>query len=585
MRFLWGSMSHQRRWHFKFAMGVMLLGTVAELMTIGAVLPFLAIVSRSDQASRVPGISTLADLIGGAGQANLVLIAALLLIASAVLASLIRLLLTWVSLRFVLVLSHEIGSTTFARMLRQPYAYHVSRNSSELLAGIEKVQSVVWGVLMPGMQGVTAAVMALAIVILLFSIDPFTALIAAAVMALSYIGVSLAVRARLHRNSEYLAQAAVDRIQTVQEGLGGIRDVLLEQSQDVFERQFQRADYAYRRAQAVNNFINLGPRFVVEGTGIVLIAVLALYFGTQPGGVLAAVPVLGALALGAQRLLPLLQQSYTGWSSLAGNRDMLFDVVALMQAPMTTNIARDRSQPVEPFRDALELRDVSFQYQTGVYALHKVDLRIAKGARIGFVGETGGGKSTLLDIVMGLLEPTSGVIAVDGEPLTDANLSAWQAQVAHVPQAIYLADSSIASNIAFGEPPESIDMDRVREAARLAHVDTFVETLADGYSTSAGERGVRLSGGQRQRIGIARALYKRTPLIVFDEATSALDDATEKAIMASIASLGPDVTLLMIAHRTSTLVGCSLVVRLAEGRIVQRGTYEQVVQGASCEER
>jgi ATP-binding cassette, subfamily B, bacterial PglK len=574
--FLWRSMEQRRRLHFCFVLLVLLLGTLAELMTIGAVLPFLAILSDPAAGERIFALRWLAEVTHASDHAQLTFVAALLLVFAGVATALVRLLLTWVTLAFVLTLSHEVGASVFARMLRQPYAYYVQRNTSELISGVEKVQTVVWGVLMPGMQGITAAVMALAIVALLFIIDPFTAMAAASAMALSYLGLSLAVRRRLHRNSAQLAQAATQRVQTIQEGLGGIRDILLEQSQQVFEKKFRTTDYAYRRAQAVNNFINLSPRYVVEGVGIVLIAAIAVYLGGRPGGIVAALPVLGALALGAQRVLPLLQQAYFGWSSLAGNREMLFDVIDLMRAPVVTT-APLRAQPSSGFQRELVLANVTFQYHTREYALREVNLRICKGARVGFVGETGSGKSTLLDLIMGLLEPTSGRILVDSVPLTDCNRALWQAQIAHVPQAVYLSDSSVATNIAFGEADETIDMERVWNAARTACIHDFIATLPQGYGTPVGERGVRLSGGQRQRIGIARALYKRAPVLIFDEATSALDDATEKAIMRSISELGSDVTLLMIAHRTSTLEGCDMVIRLSDGRIAEIGSYHDVV--------
>lgn len=581
LRFLWASMSARRRKHFYVAMAVMLVGALAELMTIGAVLPFLALIADPDRAAQLPVFGSIVAASGVESQQDLILLAALLLIGAAVFTAAARLLLTWITLRFVLVLSHEIGATVYARMLRQPYGYYVTRNTSDLIASQEKVQAVIWAVLMPAMQGATAAFMATAIVVLLFAIDPFTAAIAAAAMALSYLGVSVAVRRRLHRNSELLASKAAERIKTIQEGLGGIRDVLLEQSQEVFEKKFQSVDYAYRRAQVVNNFIGLGPRYVVEATGIALIAALALYLSGRPGGVIGSIPVLGALALGAQRLLPLLQQAYLGWSSFAGNRQMLLDVVALMRTPVVTSLPRDRRRPPVPFGREIRLERVSFQYQARAYALKDIDLVIPKGARVGFVGETGSGKSTLLDLLMGLLEPSRGAILIDGEALGDANRANWQAQIAHVPQAIFLADSSVASNIAFGEAEEEIDLARVRNAAAMAHIDDFIEQLPQGYETPVGERGIRLSGGQRQRIGIARALYKRAPVLVFDEATSALDDETERAIMASIATLGDDVTLLMIAHRTSTLTGCDLIVRLARGRIAETGSYAAMIGRAA----
>jgi ABC-type multidrug transport system fused ATPase/permease subunit len=260
---------------------------------------------------------------------------------------------------------------------------------------------------------------------------------------------------------------------------------------------------------------------------------------------------------------------------------MLADVVVLMQAPIVTSLPRDRAKAPVPFHRDIAFDRVGFRYQARASALTSVSLTIAKGERVGLIGETGSGKSTLLDVLMGLLDPTSGAVLIDGEPLVDRNRANWQAQIAHVPQMIYLADSSIASNIAFGEPEEAIDMARVRHAASRAHIDDFIAGLPHGYGTSVGERGVRLSGGQRQRIGIARALYKRASVLIFDEATSALDGKIESSIMRSIFELERGLTLVMIAHRTTTLVGCDRIVRLADGELVEQGTYEEVLGGAT----
>jgi ABC-type multidrug transport system fused ATPase/permease subunit len=307
-----------------------------------------------------------------------------------------------------------------------------------------------------------------------------------------------------------------------------------------------------------------------------LIAVLAYHMSFQPGGLIAAVPVLGALALAAQRLLPLLQLTYYGWTMFVGNRDNLLDVAALLEAPVLTLPARRIEQPV-PFRRSIVLRDLSFSYSSDAPALHGLNLRLDKGTRVGFIGKTGSGKSTLLDMIMGLLEPTGGAVEIDGIPLLGGNVANWQAQVAHVPQSIYLTDRSIASNIAFGQSDGDVDIERVHEAARKARIHNFIETLPDGYQTRAGERGVRLSGGQRQRIGIARALYKRASVLVFDEATSALDDDTERAVMKAISGLDRELTVLMIAHRLSTVAACDRVIRLDDGQVTADGSYHDVV--------
>jgi len=252
-----------------------------------------------------------------------------------------------------------------------------------------------------------------------------------------------------------------------------------------------------------------------------------------------------------------------------------------MKAPIVLSVPRDRRRLPDPFQREIKLERASFTYAGREFALQDVSLIISKGERLGIIGETGSGKSCLSDILMGLLDPTAGQILIDGNPLVDDNRANWQAQVAHVPQSIFLADSSIAANIAFGDPDDQLDLERVRDAAMRANVDEFISSLPEGYQTSVGERGIRLSGGQRQRIGIARALYKRASVLILDEATSAVDDSTEMAIMRSILSLEADLTIIMIAHRTTTLVKCDRVLRLSKGRVVGLGSYADVIGAAS----
>jgi ATP-binding cassette subfamily B protein len=305
---------------------------------------------------------------------------------------------------------------------------------------------------------------------------------------------------------------------------------------------------------------------VVEAAGIATIALIALAMSLRPGGIVDAIPALGALALGAQRLLPLVQQAYFGWSQTAGNLQSIDDIASALAMPVLA--APAESAPL-PFEDRIAFERVSFAYGDAGPALRDVSLVIPRGSRIGIAGTTGSGKSTLLDLLMGLLEPGAGEIRVDGHLLDAETRPRWQASLAHVPQAIFLVDDSIAANIAFGRAKGGIDMERVRACARAAHVADFVEELPDGYATKVGERGIRLSGGQRQRIGIARALYKGATVLILDEATSALDDETEAAVIASIMALGPELTIVMIAHRRSTLEGCDAIVRLEGGRIVE----------------
>jgi ATP-binding cassette, subfamily B, bacterial PglK len=573
-------LSPQQRRRLYLTMLLMVAGAVSELVTIGAALPFLALISNPEAARQVAAVRIVLDLLGWTGGNGLIVKATLLLAAAALLSAAIRLLLAWHSQAFVFRVGHEIGAAVFARALHQPYLYHVEHNSSQVIAGVEKAQNILFSVLLPLMQGIVAAFMSVFIVGVLIAIDPLTASFAALIMAALYVLLSLSIGRLLARNSQFLAGAHTQRIAQVQEGLGGIRDILIDRSQPVFEKSFREIDNRYRRAQMVNNFLGTAPRLVIEAAGIILIAVLALYMSFQPGGVVAAIPVLGALAIGAQRLLPLLQMIYQAWSRTAGSLGILFEIIALVRDPRGSGEADAAEEPraYPPFAGSIRFDGVSFAYP-GVRrdAVANVSLSIGKGERIGLLGETGSGKSTLLDLLMGLLEPNSGRILIDDQVLDRPLRRHWQAQIAHVPQFIYLADSTISENIAFGVEAGEIDQLRVEAAARQARIADFIESLPAGYSTRVGERGVRLSGGQRQRVGIARALYKQAKVLILDEATSALDNETESAVIESLFAGGTEMTVLMVAHRLSTLAACDRLVRLGDGRIVESGSFAQLV--------
>jgi len=320
-----------------------------------------------------------------------------------------------------------------------------------------------------------------------------------------------------------------------------------------------------------NQYLGAFPRYALEGLGLVAIAFLGGALVLQRGSGAAVVPLLGALALGAQRLLPALQLVYAGWATLKGYNASLAAVLAMLDQPMPELISNVAPLPL---RQALRLEAVDFSYGPDLPEVLKgLTLEIHPGERIGLIGGTGSGKSTTVDLLMGLLAPTKGQVLVDGQELHDpqrpALLSAWRASIAHVPQSIYLADSSIAENIAFGVPRHQIDQERVRRAAAQAQIASFIEASPEGYNSFVGERGIRLSGGQRQRIGIARALYKQAKVLVFDEATSALDNETERAVMQAVDGLSREPTLVIIAHRLTTVANCDRVIELNQGRIAR----------------
>lgn len=567
LRAFYRTVSLRRRRQLRLVIAVMLLSALAEMVTIGAVLPFLALLADSARAAELPGYRLFLATVGGGG--DLMARATALLIAAVVISAAVRLLVVRLTYRFVYALGHEIGTIIFARMLRQPYSLYVSRNPSTVVAGIDKVQVVIQAVLLPVTQGVATSVIALAIIVTLIVIAPGATAFAAIVAPLLYFAASYAVADRLRADSAAIAGLASARAQAVQEGLGGLRDILLDHSQEIFEEKFRLLDRAYRNAQASIAVVSVTPRYVIEAAGIVLIGLLALHMSAQPGGVAAALPVLGALALGAQRLLPLLHTSYIGWTQVSGHGQTMRDLLALMEAE---TVAAQRVREPAPFRGEIAFDRVSLRHPGGACALRDVSLTIRKGERIGLVGKTGSGKSSVLDLLMGLLDPTEGEVRIDGQLLDEGIRPNWQAQIAHVAQSIYLADASIAANIAFADADGEIDMERVRQAACRAQVDGFIEALPIGYETRVGDRAVRLSGGQRQRIAIARAFYKRATVLILDEATGHLDAETEKAVVDALAEIDRDITILIVAHRASALSGCDRIIRLEAGLLVGPGS-------------
>jgi ABC-type multidrug transport system fused ATPase/permease subunit len=326
--------------------------------------------------------------------------------------------------------------------------------------------------------------------------------------------------------------------------------------------------------------VGASPRYGVEALGMVFIAGLGYMLAATSGsvnGVASAIPVLGAMALGAQRLLPVVQQIYYAYIGIKGNQSSTQDALDLLDQPMPEHAYVQPTKPMA-FCAEINLKDLGFRYNSRApWVFRHLNLQIPKGSRVGFIGVTGSGKSTLLDVVMGLLPPTEGALLIDNNAVIPKNTRAWQAHISHVPQAIYLSDTSITENIAFGVPAELIDLSRVKRAAQQAQIAQTIEGWSDGYRTLVGERGVRLSGGQRQRIGIARALYKKANVIIFDEATSALDSETEAAVMQALETLKRDVTIFIIAHRLSTLKGCDRIVKLDGGNIWAQGTYQHMI--------
>ena len=574
---LWSHIASRRRFQFALLLILMIAASFAEILSLGAVLPFLAVLTDPNRIFQLPATQPFIKILGITAPDQLLKPLAITFGLAALISGSMRLLLMWANNRLSFAAGADLSISIYRRTLYQPYAVHAARNSSEVINGISSKTGNVINIIQQVMILISATIMLISILIALLTLDTVIALSAFGGFGLIYAVIILFTRKRQYNNGKCIARESTQVIKSLQEGLGGIRDVLIDKSQSVYCQIYRNADLPLRRAQGNSSFISAAPRYGIEALGMMLIALLAYVLARQPDGIAKVIPVLGALALGAQRLLPILQQAYGAWSSIQGNQVSLQDTLALLDQPLPDDAGQPVPDPIA-FSRQIDLKNLSFRYSPETpYVLNKLNLSIPKGGSIGFMGLTGSGKSTLLDIVMGLLQPTDGTLNIDGEPIITSNNGAWQAHIAHVPQAIFLADSTIEENIAFGVHTTKIDHKRVQQAAKKAQIADIIETWPKKYQTFVGERGIRLSGGQRQRIGIARALYKQADVIIFDEATSALDNETEQAVMQSIEDLGKDLTILIIAHRLTTLKNCDQIVELGDGGIKRIGTYNEIV--------
>jgi ABC-type multidrug transport system fused ATPase/permease subunit len=559
---IWQHLPNARRLQLGGTALLVLVGAVAEAATVGALLPLLAFFTAPQELVHIPVVGPwLTSLAVTQGKGAVVALFCVAFVASGA----IRLWLTYAIQATAFGAIKDINVAAFARVVRQPYQFYNRTHSADLISRFEKIHALAYNIVLSGLQAIAAVVLCIALLALLLAVDTRMALIGGGSLIAAYLLVSLAVRQPLRRNAAALASVWGARVQLVQESLGGIRDILLDQSQRAFEQRMEEAADQTRRAMILNSYIGYAPRVAVETVLMLFVAAFGFYLSQQPGGLGGSLPALGVMALGAMRLLPQVQTAFQGWSAFLGNQKTLEEVTELLRLPLAEN---PKVVSGDAFSRELRLAGVSFAYDRRP-TLAGVDLTIAKGERVGIVGPTGSGKSTLMDLLLGLLEPDQGNLLVDGEPARGNRRTWWQAQVAHVPQSIFLLDGTIRQNVAFGVADAQIDDSMVEKALAAAGLETFIAELQDGVWTMVGERGARLSGGQRQRLGIARALYKRASVLVFDEATSALDSETEAAVMQAIDQLPGDITIIMIAHRLGTLAGCDRIVVLEKGRIAR----------------
>jgi ATP-binding cassette, subfamily B, bacterial PglK len=565
--------ARERRQVYLLMPGIILMACL-EVAGIAAISPFLSLVTNPESIETNGVLRWLYTTFSFGSTQSFVVFMGLVALTLMVTSNLFALFMNWLLVRFAWFRNHSLSERLLAQYLAKPYTFFLERNTSEMGKNIlAEVQQVVNGLLVPGMLTLANIIVVTFILIFLIVLNPLRAIVVALALGSGYVLVYTLLQKRMARYGDESVQANKGRFQLANEALGGVKEIKLLGRENVFLANFAKVSKLFSRRMAMAEVLSNSPRYVLDtiAFGTILTIMIVLY--TQDAS--QVIPVVGVYAFAGYRLMPALQQIYRHVTKARFHTSVLATVKRDLET-MAVTFPDDVDRL--PFVDRLELADISFQYPTAkTPLLNNLSLTIPKNASVAFVGSTGSGKTTIVDILLGLLPPGEGQLLVDGERLSKDNLRNWQANLGYVPQTIFLSDGSIAQNIAFGISSEKIDMQAVIKAASIANLHDFVEGLPDGYNTVVGERGVRLSGGQRQRIGIARALYHDPSVLILDEATSALDNVTEEAVFQAIKNVMGTKTVIMIAHRISTVRECDTIFVLEKGKIVSQGSYRELL--------
>jgi ABC-type multidrug transport system fused ATPase/permease subunit len=581
---LWKNIDLKYKFQFIGLAFLLVLNAIVEIISIGSAIPFLAALSSFEKIYNNEYLHPIFELFNIETAIEAIGLFALTFGLSILLSCFIRLITLYATTKISFNIGTEIGTKIYSRILNQNYAYHIKSNSSVLLNSIilnsDRTLSVINSILII----LSSSVILFAAIGMMTFINWKVTLVSLCGFSLSYIVVTIAIKKRLQLNGLTVNKESTNVIKCLQEGLGGIREVIVNNSFEVYIENYKKFEVPKRKALANNIMLGNTPKLILESIGMMLIVLVGYYLYIDLDGSLVVFPILGVIALTAQRLLPIMQQIYLGITTIISNRASLEETLAILDLNDPSTNSKDCSEVGLNYHNNIEMEGVFFRYSpTGKNVLNNVNFKMLKGDRVGLIGKTGGGKSTFIDLLMGLLEPTAGQLLIDGVPIDQINRRAWMAKISHVPQDIFLLDTTIIENIAFGIEKKLIDIERVNEASKMAGIYYEILDFKNGFSTVVGERGTRLSGGQKQRIGIARALYRRSEILIFDEATSALDLETESQIIDSILGIENKITIVMIAHRITTLKNCSYIYRIDNSQAIGPLSYENLVLNLNSE--
>ena len=577
---LWTFLERINKKNFIALVFLMIISAFIEIISIGSVLPFLSALLNPNFLDQNFFGFEVKELFGNKSREEIILLILIAFVSIIIFSSIFKTLLLWFTTKFNADIGTDIANKVFIKLIDYPYEEYIQQSSDKLISDIaNKVTAVIFSVIFPILLFLSTLIQIVGIIVLLLFVNTLLVSYIILFFLVFYLITFIFVKKKLFENSKIIADEESILIKYIQEGLGGKREITINNLHSFFINKFKNSNQLLRIAQSKNNFLGILPRYVIEALAITIIA-FTFYFllfnnvSEKPQGEILA--LIGLLALAGQKLLPLTQQTYTSLSRVMGSRESLKSIVNILNLKFEKESYKNNVGKNVTFIEKISLKNIAYEYEKNKKIILNLNLDIKKGNKIGIIGKTGSGKSTLIDIIMGLLEPTSGEIRIDNQIIDKDSLDSWQKHVAHVPQNIFLNDDTIMNNVAYGINPKLINKELVKKSIKDADLFEYVSKLEIGLDTVIGERGIKLSGGQKQRLAIARALYKQASVIVFDEATSALDIETEFNVMNVVKNFSKDITIIIVAHRIETLKFCDTLYEISNGEISNTGTFDNL---------